>query len=889
MSKNTVVKAALVLSALCGFTAEANGSVRNRLSGLIVTPTGGGVEVRVTCSQAPTFNVFRLKDPDRLVVDVSGASVGDLKGHHEGAGPVTGIVASQFSDPSSEVGRLLLGLDGARRFDVKAVGDQLVVVIEGAAEPAAPPTSAAPSSSEVVVAKAPDAAAAERAPTEVEHASVDAAPRETIVASRVDEKAVKVPARKLKAVTVAGNALRLVTDGELAKFAVIELLDPPRLALDLFDVAGTPRVPRRAAGLAREVRVGSHEGKVRVVVEFGQRATFNVKRRADGLAVSWRPMAAVPPVAMASEAPATGEQVLEIDGQSVIDTAPTEPNQLLDVKFLEAAGGGVVQLKLKGSPRWKVDRPDPKSAVLTLEDTRVARALEKSFDTSALETPVKMVSVFAVPGAARRVRVVVAAGEALDQAMGERPGVLQWKLSARGLEQAVTDVASAGFNVESSAVAEEGAPQQRRGYVGKRVSFEFKDIDLHNLLRIIAEISKKNIIVGDDVSGKITIRLRNVPWDQALEIVLRSKGLGKEELGNIVRIAPLGTLEAEAKQRAERRSSERKSRELTVALVPVNYAKADEMATKVKDVLTERGNVSVDTRTNTLIVRDLPENMGKVRSMVASLDLQTPQVLIEGRIVEASTRFSREIGIQWGGQAAMSPGTGNPTGLLFPNTIAATGGIPTGSATGVSTPANYAVSLPVGAGDGSGGALGLVFGSAGGAAILNLRLSALEANGSVKTISAPKVTTMDNAAATISQGVSIPFQSVSAAGANTAFVEARLSLQVTPHITQDGSVMMQINAQNNQPDPANAGANGQPGIARKEASTNVLVKDGETTVIGGIYVRSGSSTESGLPILSKIPVLGFLFRNHRESETKNELLIFITPRILNRATVAQSQ
>jgi type IV pilus assembly protein PilQ len=221
--------------------------------------------------------------------------------------------------------------------------------------------------------------------------------------------------------------------------------------------------------------------------------------------------------------------------------------------------------------------------------------------------------------------------------------------------------------------------------------------------------------------------------------------------------------------------------------------------------------------------------------------------------------------------------------------VAVTGGITGGNANGVSASPNYAVSLPVGASDGAGGALGFVFGSAGGAALLNLRLSALEASGTIKTISAPKVTTLDNLPAKISQGVSVPYSQTSAAGANTTFVEARLSLDVTPHITQEGTVLMQINASNNQPDPSNSGSNGQPAISRKEASTNVLVKDGETTVIGGIYVRTGGQNQAGLPILSKIPVIGFFFRNSRETETKTELLIFITPRILNRTSVAQNQ
>ncbi|HLM43281.1 MAG TPA: type IV pilus secretin PilQ, partial [Myxococcaceae bacterium] len=327
--------------------------------------------------------------------------------------------------------------------------------------------------------------------------------------------------------------------------------------------------------------------------------------------------------------------------------------------------------------------------------------------------------------------------------------------------------------------------------------------------------------------------------------------------------------------------------DLLVSLIPVNYATATEMSNRVKDVLSERGSVTVDARTNVLIVKDVRSNTERARQLVRNLDTQTPQVLIESRIVEANTTFSRELGVQWGGQALAAQATGNPTGLIFPNSVAVTGGVE-GGGSGNPDIGNYAVNLPVGAGAGSGGALGFVFGSAGGALNLNLRLSAAENEGVVKTISAPKVTTLDNNTARISQGVSLPFSQVSATGANTTFIEARLSLEVTPHVTQDGSVLLNINAANNQPDAANSGSNGQPAIQRKEATTQVLVKDGDTTVIGGIYVRRGSSTSNSVPFLSKIPVIGLLFKNLRERDDRQELLIFITPRILNRQTIPQS-
>jgi type IV pilus assembly protein PilQ len=352
-------------------------------------------------------------------------------------------------------------------------------------------------------------------------------------------------------------------------------------------------------------------------------------------------------------------------------------------------------------------------------------------------------------------------------------------------------------------------------------------------------------------------------------------------------VAPLKTLEEEARLRQERKKSLVAQEELLVNLIPVNYASANDMSSRVRDVLSERGTVTVDLRTNVLIVKDVRSNVEKARALVRNLDTQTPQVLIESRIVEANTSFSRELGVQWGGQASAAPATGNATGLIFPNTAVVTGGIE-GTSPGVSDIPNFAVNLPVGAGLGSGGALGFVFGSAGGALALNLRLSAAENEGVVKTISAPKVTTLDNNTARISQGVSIPFSQVSASGANTTFVEARLSLEVTPHVTQDGSIMLTINAANNQPDPSQTGANGQPAIQRKEANTQVLVKDGDTTVIGGIYVRRGSTQSNSVPFLSKIPVLGLLFKNFRERDDRQELLIFITPRILNRQTIAQS-
>ena len=925
----------------------------NTLSNLKVVPTGTGVQVVVVGDRQPTFTVFRLSEPDRLVVDLSSADASGIKGHHDGQGPVAGVVASQFTDSRASVGRVLVALSGASQYDVRADGNRVVISVEGGAT--TPQRGPAPVPLASVVTKAPEAAKpvevaakpvevaakpveaeakpvevaakpveAEAKPVEVAAKPVEVAAKpepvamskpENVVASQVDEQEVKNPATRVTSMALARDTLRIGTNGAVAKFELLELTDPPRLAVDLFGMGLRARAPRARSGLVKDIRAGAHAEKVRVVVEVqGEMPAYRAVRAGRGLELRLTPADSRRPAeAVASKEPDSEGEIV-VDGRKVslaqleeakpLEVAPlpqkaqpepapkvagVRPVEVKDLTFHESGAGGRIEIKLSGSTTTKVERPDPGTAVLTFGPAELPRKLERSLDTSALGTPVKMVSTFPIPGEGQRVRVVVASSGALSEDLSTSPAGLSWKLAVKALPAEAVAVATrpAGFTAEADAYAALGAPRQRR-YVGKRVSFEFKDIDIHNLLRVIAEVSKKNVVVADDVSGRVTIRLRNVPWDQALELILRSKGLGKEEIGNIVRVAPLKTLEEEAKLRAERRKSLQIQEELVVRLVPVNYAIADQMKDRVKDVLTDRGTVTVDSRTNVLIIKDVASNIARASTLVSSLDTPTPQVLIESRIVEANSNYTRQIGVQWGGLGQMAPGTGNPTGLIFPNTVSVRGGsTPEGNLGTGSTP-NFAVNLPAAVGTGAGGALGFIFGSVGGAIALNLRLSALENQGTVKTISAPKITTLDNNTARISQGVSIPFSQVSQQGVNTSFVEARLALEVTPHITQDGSILMAIRAENNQPDPSNTGANGQPAIQRKEANTQVLVKDGDTTVIGGIYVRRGGTSHNGIPILSHIPILGFFFRNDSETDQRQELLIFITPRIINRTTIAQS-
>ncbi len=441
--------------------------------------------------------------------------------------------------------------------------------------------------------------------------------------------------------------------------------------------------------------------------------------------------------------------------------------------------------------------------------------------------------------------------------------------------------------VQDSAEAEEVHGKQI-----KPMSLDYQDADIRGVIRMIADHTGRNIITSEDVKGTVNIKLLHVPWYVALDTILRSKGYDRVTRNGIIRVAPAEVLRKEAEVEVAKREAQKQVEATAIKIININYAEAKEILLQLKPLLSSRGTIQPDERTNTLIVEDIESNIGKIVHLAQRLDRQTPQVLIEARIVEANSSFRHEFGIQWGGQSLMTSAEGNPTGLVFPGDVSIAGGADDAATPlrGTSNPGRFAVNLPVGVGTGAGGALGFQFGSAGGSHLLNLRLSAMEESGEGRIISSPRVTTLDNRTARISQGIDIPISVVSALGANTIFVSANLELEVTPHVTNDGSVLMKIKAQKSEPDFANTGARGDPTIARKLAQTEVLVQDSSTTVIGGIYTRNTSKRRSGIPFLAGIPILGYLFRNNRSNDNRAELLVFITPQIVNRdkALVAAS-
>ena len=795
------------------------------------------------------FTVFKLSGPPRVVIDLNGGDVSAAARHVEvHKDGIASFSAAQFDDGDKHVGRVVVALETDAKYDVSASGNDVVLTVGEA--------------------RAAHAATAPQADP-------------NLVLTRDDVVEVKNPARKLGDVSFADGVVHIGADGEIGNYTLTELRNPGRLAIDVHGVAG--RFGKaQASGELKGIRIAKRDDGARIVLDAGGESMpkYAIARLADGLAIEVG--------APAPQKAAAAKPVAEVKTAAEVKAIPQlVPVRAVDLRTVE--GRTEVLVALEGAVRFEISRPDALTSILTLHGAALPDRLERNLDASSLGGPVSTLASYRVPNSAGEVKVVATTKAGTHDEMTAQKGTLIWKFAGeKPVAQATTPAPrAAAMASEARAATAAGNVYDASQYTGRKVDFNVKDIDIRNLLGAIAEISKKNIIVADDVKGTVTIKLRNVPWDQALDIILKSKALGREDIGNIIRVAPIDTLRAEQKAAAEAYKNRQATEPLKVRLIPVNYAKADALTAQLKDALTERGSVSVDTRTNTIIVKDVQEALLRAEGIVRNLDTQTPEVLIESRIVEAATSFARSAGIQWGGNVIMAPTFGNPTGLIFPNLLAVAGaaddpGAPLGGLTGVGTP-NFAVNMPAPIGLNSGGGLGFVFGSAGGAANLNLRLSAAENSGTIKTISSPRVVTVDNVDASISQGVSIPFSQTSAAGVSTTFIEARLELRVTPHVTQEGSIQMRINATNNQPNPQLTGANGQPSISRREARTEVLVRDGETTVIGGIYTRRNSEAWNEVPVLSKIPVLGWLFKKKAVTDDRTELLIFITPRIVNRS------
>ena len=399
-------------------------------------------------------------------------------------------------------------------------------------------------------------------------------------------------------------------------------------------------------------------------------------------------------------------------------------------------------------------------------------------------------------------------------------------------------------------------------YTGKRISLNLVDADIKQLFRLFHDVSGLNFVLDPSVEGRVTVVLDSVPWDQALDLVLKNNGLDKVLENNVIRIAPTQKLAQEASQRKQLKEAKELEVEPITITRTLSYAKAEDVLEVIREggILSPRGKVMVDVRTNTLIMSDIPKKVEPLDALITTLDTETPQVMIEARIVETTRQFSQDLGVVWGFSAIADASRGTQTGIAFPNNASA----------------QYSLNLP---GEGTASNLAFKFGNILDSFTLDVALNTLEVEGRGRVLSSPKIATQNNETAEIEQGVRIPVVNTTATEIAVEFVSASLRMEVTPQITAEGTIILDVIVENNSPDFQNT-VGDVPPINTQRAQTKVLITDGGTTVIGGIFVVNEGQSEVGVPWFRKIPGLGWLFKSTSINQQNRELLIFITPRIL---------
>ncbi|KAB2926220.1 MAG: type IV pilus secretin PilQ family protein, partial [Candidatus Contendobacter sp.] len=576
-----------------------------------------------------------------------------------------------------------------------------------------------------------------------------------------------------------------------------------------------------------------------------------------------------------------------------------------DVGFKRGPGGqGVVTVKLS-NPSIPVDvRQEGNQIVADFQKATLARGQERRLDVTDFATPVMTMEALNRGGNAR---------------LSIRPNPPFEYMAYQANDLYVIEVRPPQKSKEEEDKEAQFDPSKKK-YTGDLLSLNFQDIEVRAILQILADFTGLNIVVSDSVKGNLTLRLQNVPWDQALDIILRTKGLAMRQNGNVIFIAPTEEVAAREKLDLESRKTVQELIPLRTEIIQVNYAKAADLATLLKrknvekgseqSVLSPRGDVVADERTNNLIVKDVPDKVAEVRDLVTKLDLPAKQVMIDSRIVIASDDFARDIGVRFG---VSGVGTNGNTVSTVSGGLNATNSMLTGKEpdesgsnitgipgddvgvvgnlvnTGQPYPAiipalrdRLGVNLPV-----AGPSIALAI--LGSNYLVDLELSALQTEGKGEILSNPRVVTADLKKATIIQGRQIPYSVVSEDGTNTLFRDALLKLEVTPQITPDDRVRMDLMVSKDEPGPPVPQATGGTALSieKREVTTQVLVNNGETVVLGGVFEQTKTNNQEKVPLLGDIPLLGYLFQRNGKSTAKRELLIFVTPQILKNGAVAE--
>ncbi len=721
----------------------------------------------------------------------------------------------------------------------------------------------------------------------------------------------------------------IIADGQLGNYNSFKLDSPARLVVDIWEVE--TRYPKRSLKVKgpfiKEVRIGKHPDKLRLVFDSSkpQLPSYQINRIEDRLLVL---MGNVPPtlqpqISVGEKALETPPKVTEkptvVQPQSA--TKAIKPNTLKEINFKQMDNKSRVMVSLSEEPKFETRLISKDTIALEIKDSFAPKHLLRGLDTKEFDSAISYISLKNIRvGKGNDLQILIKLKEEVPYETTqegttlfvdvEKPKKPEVKAEPPPPPKVVAEVKELKKEEETKKVEKEPPPEPKKEekpsvpippapaptarkmeperrlyeeppsekvYTGRKLSLDFKDADIKNILRLIAEVSDLNIIAGDDVTGKVTMRLVDVPWDQALDVILQARALGMHRVGNVIRVAPLETLKKEVQAELEAKRAKERLEDLVTELIPINYASGKEIIPQVKGILSERGDVKVDERTNILIVKDIPRNIQAVKNLVKSLDTKTPMVMIEARIVEANLSFQKELGVQWGFQAT----GGTKRNVTFGGGV---GGTVQGTSVRnvVSLPAIARTAVPGGVA--TAGVLEFLLTSVYGLRQLDVAISAHENKGDVRVISSPKIATLDNKEASIEQGLRIPYRKLTTEGTvSTDFIDANLKLTVTPHVTNDGHIKMNIKAKRDAPSHEVV-VEGTPSIDKKEAITEVLVKDGAVVAIGGVYSIEKTEGTEGIPLFSKIPLLGWLFKRSTNDDRRRDLLIFISPRIVKDNT-----
>ncbi|AWM89852.1 type IV pilus secretin PilQ [Pseudomonas sp. 31-12] len=631
---------------------------------------------------------------------------------------------------------------------------------------------------------------------------------------------------------------------------------PARIALDLPGVVSQLKSKNRelGGGNARSATVVEAKDRTRLIINLTQLTPYSARVEGNNLIVvvgqgatnkASRPPASAPRAATATPAPTkayapVGKAIRGVDFQ----------------RGTQGEGNVVIDLS-DPSIAPDIQERDGK-IILGFARTQLPEPLRVRLDVKDFATPVQFVNASATGD---RATISIEPSGAFDYSTYQTDN----KLTVSIRPMTVDDLQKRNA--------------ERFAYTGEKLSLNFQDIDVRSVLQLIADFTNLNLVASDTVQGGITLRLQNVPWDQALDLVLKTKGLDKRKIGNVLLVAPADEIAARERQELESQKQISELAPLRRELLQVNYAKAADIAklftsvTSAEAKIDERGSITVDERTNNIIAYQTQDRLDELRRIVAQLDIPVRQVMIEARIVEANVDYDKSLGVRWGG--SVQKGNWNTSGV-------------NGSSTTIGTPGSTSTNSPfvdLGTSANTSG-IGIAFITDN--VLLDLELSAMEKTGNGEIVSQPKVVTSDKETAKILKGTEIPYQEASSSGATSvSFKEASLSLEVTPQITPDNRIIMEVKVTKDEPDYLNK-VQDVPPIKKNEVNAKVLVNDGETIVIGGVFSNTQSKVVDKVPFLGDVPYLGRLFRRDVVSEKKSELLVFLTPRIMNNQAIAVS-